>query len=539
MAPPGGVFPGIDALGTYHLLRPLATGGMARVWLAVDARDGRQVAVKRMLGTLAPDPELCRAFVDEGELGLRLRHPNIIETLEVGETSTVAGPGGAPGAGPGAAVEPYLVLELLRGRALIEVLRAAGRVHRPLPLGFVVRAVLDAARGLAHAHALADEHGHALGVVHRDVTPHNLFVCADGTVKVLDFGIAKAQTQRHQTRRGIIKGKFAYLSPEQIRGQPLDARADVWSLGIVLYELLTGGPLFRGSNEAETLHRILSFEIPAPESLRRDVPPGLGAIALRALQRDRDRRLPSAAALAESLEAVAAAEGIASRAASVKSFVDEIFPDDATGHAQDSALARRTYEHLSSAQLRALGTNPWMTPVAPFAAAVQPRPLLARIALGVGALVLTGAAALATATALSRHRAPLPRAPQPIAPLAAAATPAPSLELPAVTSPPVVTTRGARGSRGRRAHGDGTLQLVARPWAEVSVDGKVLGITPLPPLRLADGAHTVTFKFDQLGLTARRHVVISADRETLLVVDQAGNQTRTQTGKQSQRPRQR
>src|SRR5439155_1651782 len=141
--------------------------------------------------------------------------------------------------------------------------------------------VADTARGLHYAHTACDDDGRPLGVVHRDVTPHNLFVCADGRTKVLDFGIAKAASQLHQTRAGTLKGKFAYLAPEQIRGQPIDKRVDVFALGIVLHELLTLKPLFRGRNDGETLQRVLELEVPPPEKVRAGVPPVGAALGSR------------------------------------------------------------------------------------------------------------------------------------------------------------------------------------------------------------------------------------------------------------------
>jgi len=523
----GGVFPGVDALGVYHLLRPIATGGMARVWLAVDARDGREVAIKRMLPALASDAELRNAFSDEAELGLRLRHPNIVDTIELGDGASASG------------AEPYLVLELLHGRPLIDVLRAAARQKVRIPLGFVMRAVADAARGLDHAHKLTGADGRTLGIVHRDVSPHNLFVCASGTIKVLDFGIAKAREQSHKTRTGVIKGKFAYLSPEQIRGQIPDARLDVFSLGIILYELLAGRPLFRGANDAETLHRVLSYEIPAPEIARTDVPSALGAVALRALQRDRDRRLPSAAALVDALDAVAEAEQIQASPAVVRDFVASLFPNDAQDHAEDKALARRTYEHLSSSSLRALGSNPWMTPADGIVAHERaPRSLRTRIALGIGAVLLTAAAAITTATLLARtHRqASLPVAavasvvdppvtiPAPFIPLPAPGTGLSTNDLVAripVTPSTSVARPIARVSATphRAPVGTGQLRLGAHPWAEVLVDGKLLGTTPLRPTTLSAGAHTVVLRNQELGVNVKRRVTVQAGKEIALVVD--------------------
>ncbi|MEO6954429.1 MAG: protein kinase [Polyangia bacterium] len=522
-APPAGLVPGFDVLGAYHLLRPLGKGGMAVVWLAVDSRSGRQVAIKRMLPGIAADEELRRAFVDEAQLGLRLRHPGIVETIELGEVTTATG------------VEPYIVLELLQGRGLIDLLRATGRRKVTLPLDVIVRTVVDAARALDFAHQLVGPDGHKLGVVHRDVSPHNVFVCADGSIKLLDFGIAKMADQSHKTRTGLIKGKLAYLAPEQIRGKGVDHRCDVFALGIVLHELLVGRPLFRGGNDAETLHRVLTHDVEAPDSLRGDVPSGLGAIALRALHRDRDRRLPTAGALADAVEAVAEAEHIVGTHDSVRGFAQVLFPDDDAEHAEDSALARRTYAHLSSTSLRALGSNPWLTPpegVPP----TSPR-RTSRFALLAGALLVTATAAFVTTRVLKHHDgrptlavAPVIVAPPIVAPPIVRPPTVPPVLEPAM-APPIPTPARPVAMRApkiappkviapkRKVVAHGSLRLAAQPWAEVRVDGKALGTTPLRSTEIAEGAHTVVLSNHDLGVVVRRKVIVHAGQETVLVVN--------------------
>ncbi len=517
-----GLASSVDALGSYHLLRPLAAGGMARVWLAVDSDSGREVAVKRMLPSLAADEELCRAFTDEGQIGLQLQHPNIVDTIEMGEASTATG------------IEPYLVLELLQGRALIDLLRVAARQKRDVPLGVAIRIVADAARGLAHAHQLTDPDGRSLGLVHRDVTPHNLFVCANGIVKLLDFGIATARSQTHRTRTGTLKGKFAYLAPEQIRGEAPDPRLDVFTLGVVMYELLTGRPLFRGGNDAETLHRILTLEIPSPQAVRPEVPSELAAVALRALERDRDRRFPGAAAFADALDTVASAAGIEATNAEVRAFTEELFPNDAREHAEDAALVRRTYEHLSSGSLRTLGSNPWITP--PDGAFVfdgPPSSRLRKLAFGVGAICMIVGMALLTATLLRDEVQPVATAAQkrdPAAPRAslerAAAPlppPTPGQPVPAELFAPTLPggDAGLVASNARKqAHPPtGRLRIGAHPWAEVIIDGRSIGTTPMRATVLAEGLHQVRLRNRDLGTTVNRRVDVQAGKETALVVN--------------------
>ena len=525
-----GMMPGVDVLGIYHLLRPIGTGGMARVWLGVDSRTGDKVAVKRMLPEIAADEQLRRAFIDEAQLGLRFSHPNIVDNIELGEVTTAAGP------------EPYLVLELLQGRSLMELMRAARHRRLVLPLGVAVRAVIDAARALSYAHKLTGTDGMPLGVVHRDVSPHNLFVCSNGRVKLVDFGIAKTRLQQTKTRTGTLKGKLAYLSPEQIRGAAADSRADVFALGIVLHEALTGRPLFRGPNDAATLHNVLALDIPAPETLRPSVPSGLGALVLRALHRDLDRRLPSAEAFADALEAVAESCSIEASAEEVRAFSTEIFPEDADAQEQDSALVRRTYEHLSSSSLQALGSDPWITPPQ---GVNEVRPggsmhrLLRGLALGVGAVSITVAAAWLTATVLRAR----PHATSAAIAAKEEPTPAPAAELehpssraavvqPAAKLPPRAVATAVEPEApatlvATHAHtsvppahvGTGRLRLAVNPWAEVSIDGKAVGTTPLRASDLGEGNHVVTLSNQELHVNLKRKVAVHSGKETVLVVD--------------------
>jgi len=204
--------------------------------------------------------------------------------------------------------------------------------------------VIDVARGLDHAHRLRNADGDPLGVVHRDVSPHNVFVCSSGVAKIFDFGIAKSKEQQHATSPGGMKGKLHYLAPEQLHGHAPDARFDVFALGIVLHEVLTGEPLFHGENDAETLHALLTRYVPPPELMRGDVPSGLGAIVLRALQREPDRRLPTAGAMADALEAVAEAEGIELSTSAVRGFMAALFPNDRALDAQRLDAAKRVYD---------------------------------------------------------------------------------------------------------------------------------------------------------------------------------------------------
>jgi serine/threonine-protein kinase len=585
--------------GRYRVLRTLAFGGMAQILLADDPRSHRLVVLKRILPHYAQQHEFVQFFIHEGRLGQRLIHKNLVQTLETGQVGDV----------------PYIALEYLRGKPAIEVLRHAARQGVEVPLGVAVRIVADAARGLHHAHTSVDNEGRPLNVVHRDVTPHNLYVCSDGTTKVLDFGIAKAASQLHHTRTGTIKGKFAYLAPEQIKGDSIDHRVDVFALGIVLHELLTLKPLFRGQNDAETLQRVLSFEVPAPERIRRVVPPGLGAVALRALQRDRERRLPSAQALADSIEAVAMAEGIDATPNAVRALLDQLFPNPEDLGEMDGQAPRVSPAELTALpegiqqpetppegesvleqtnvplEVTELPTRP--TPIRPAARDVsgthtqraRRKARAGKAALLVASASMLLALALTSTTCfqkLAAPREPLPEAKAPpgrSAPQGVGGGPTRELEPPPIApaiAPTVVeapaeatlriqtdgvpsftvdgkplkpasdgalhlapgrhnVTVSATGlafartlavelkpgeAALRAVHGGkGYLRVAVSPWAEVMVDGRVLGTTPLQPAELSEGVHTVTLKNGELGVTTKRRILITPNKEALLKVD--------------------
>jgi serine/threonine-protein kinase len=253
---------------------PVAEGATAQVWAARRAGAGAEnlVAIKAMLTDLSADVDAESMFLDEARLVSRIRHPNIAAVLDQGEHAEAI----------------YIVVEWVEGEPLQVVLREA-RTGVPLPLA--LRIVERAASGLHAAHELRDDTGQPLGLVHRDVSPQNILVGYDGTVKVIDFGIAKAAANMQRTRMGQIKGKVPYMAPEQASGERVDRRTDVFALGVVLYQLVTGKHPFRGESEFATLARIRDQDpAPPPRSLVPNLPPALDAVMLKALAKDRDDR---------------------------------------------------------------------------------------------------------------------------------------------------------------------------------------------------------------------------------------------------------
>ncbi len=266
-----------ERIGKHQVLGFLASGGMAEIFLGREPSSGQPVVIKRILPHLARQSSFVSMFIDEARIGTMIRHPNVVETYELGQVGH----------------DLFMVMEHLAGENLASLLRRLVVRDERLAYGLATHVVAEACLGLHAAHQLHDA-GHPLGLVHRDVSLHNVFVTYDGAVKVLDFGIATATHRLSQTATGQLKGKFSYMSPEQCRGEPLDARSDVFSLGIVLYELTMQRRLFARSNEMLVLKAVCEAPVPHPSRDRRDYPAFLEEICLRALDRDRDRRYASA-----------------------------------------------------------------------------------------------------------------------------------------------------------------------------------------------------------------------------------------------------
>jgi eukaryotic-like serine/threonine-protein kinase len=275
-------------LGKYRVIARLGAGGMAEVLLAC-ARDGglapRHVAIKRMRPELTRTAEFVELFLEEARTAARLVHPNICRVHELGAE------GG----------EPFIVLEYLQGVPLSYVVANELGAERGLDLRIVAGLIIQAGAGIQYAHDALDEHGTPLDLVHRDISPPNLFITEDGVVKVLDFGISKSRASVVRTMTGQIRGKFAYMSPEHLRGEKLDRRSDVFSLGIVLGELITGRRMFRRDNRLEIFRAIVRDPIPSIRARCPDLPDLVVDVVDRSLARDRDERFENAQALCVAL----------------------------------------------------------------------------------------------------------------------------------------------------------------------------------------------------------------------------------------------
>jgi serine/threonine protein kinase len=275
-------------LGRYEIIGPLATGGMAEVLLArLTGPEGfeRVVVVKRILPHLARLKEFVEMFADEARIVAGIRHPNVVAVHELGRDNG----------------ELFLVLEYLEGESASGLARRLAMRDLELPHRLSIHIVSEACAGLHAAHELTDVDGTKQDLVHRDMSPQNVFITYDGAVKVLDFGIAKAADRMTRTEAGQVKGKFQYMSPEQTMGKSLDRRSDIFALGIVLYELSTGYRLFKRATDLMALKAICEEPIPLPSSVRPDYPKALEDVVLRALERQPSRRFQTAADMRRAL----------------------------------------------------------------------------------------------------------------------------------------------------------------------------------------------------------------------------------------------
>ncbi|MSP63253.1 MAG: serine/threonine protein kinase [Myxococcales bacterium] len=341
-----------EQFGKYLLQRKLAEGGMAEVFLAKQSgMEGfeKPVVVKRILPHLTGDPKFVEMFINEARVAARLTHPSIVQTLDLGKVDD----------------QYFITMEFIHGEDLRTIAKVADQKrHRPaLPL--IVRIVADMLGGLHYAHTRAGPDGKQLGLVHRDISPQNILITYEGGIKVVDFGIAKAteSASDQQTQAGLLKGKYAYMSPEQCRGKKLDARSDVFAVGILLWELVTWRRLFRRDSDLATLVAVADEPIPDIASVEPQVPAELDMICMRALQRDLPDRYPNAQSMQSDLEALIRKYGWQADSIALQRYMRELFADKLS--AQDEAVRAAGVGSLEDLLVNAKEGAPlaWMDPV--------------------------------------------------------------------------------------------------------------------------------------------------------------------------------
>jgi len=307
----------LPVLGKYRLLAEIGHGGMAEVFLAVmegPAKFSKLIALKMLRSQFAEDPDGREMFLNEARLAARLNHANVVQTYEVGEIDS----------------RYYIAMEYLEGQPFSRILqRSRGGEHPKIPLAMALRIIADSLSGLHYAHELRDFDGSSLNLVHRDISPHNVFVTYDGTVKVLDFGIAKAAGSSSETRTGVLKGKVGYMAPEQISDLPLDRRVDLYATGVMIWEAVAGRKVWKGLSDVATLSKVATEGVPRLSTAVPDVDPELERITAKACARARDERYNTSVELQADLEAFIEkmTDGGKATPRSIARYISDVFSD--------------------------------------------------------------------------------------------------------------------------------------------------------------------------------------------------------------------
>jgi serine/threonine-protein kinase len=586
---------GENTLQQYRLLSLLARGGMGEVYLARHegpAGFAKTVVIKQILKSLAAEDQFVEMFLNEARLAALLSHPNIVQIFELGHSDETY----------------YIAMEYIHGKSLRAIKKRLRELSMNLPPPVAALIAAQVLRALHYAHTLANEEGELLNIIHRDVSPENVLVGYSGVVKLVDFGIAKASSASDTTRSGMLKGKFAYMAPEQFASK-VTPKADVYAVGVVLYEMLSGSPPFKGESDGALVRAILQDPVTPLKELGFDVPAVLDAIIMNALTKDPEQRYENAEAMAVALEEYVHSTGQKISNQSVSALVKELFGNEATQPSINTGLTpiRRTNTNPSNPGLaieptaasgphkspvRSSGSKPLTRPGVsqPPALPTPSRPpvpeeevdleskvqtkgsnKIVPIAAAAGVLLLLGGAGIFALTRPSEKPVkvdpvavadppahPAATTPKPTEAANPPTPPTPVTPPPAEVAPPsehhdaaaerVVEKGGSKSHKAApvkpAAHASkatpaptkqapalppipeaaaapepGTLSLRVNPYAEVFVDGRSYGQTPIEPVTLSPGHHTVTLKNPQLGADRKQDVVIKPHEQTAVRID--------------------
>jgi serine/threonine protein kinase len=333
--------------GKYQIFDMLAQGGMATLWRAkITGEQGFQklVVIKKIHQHLASEKDLIASFIDEAKLAALLQHENIVSIYDFGNMDG----------------SYYIAMEYLFGRDLSRISAKARVKNSPISLEHALYIMARVCAGLDYAHKLKDLHGTSLNIIHRDITPQNILITYEGTVKIVDFGIAKAAGKSTLTQMGIIKGKIAYMSPEQAQGIKIDARSDIFAAGILLYEMVTGRKLFTGQDTLQVLHKASCADFVPAENIAGNLPPEVYEILHKALARDPDQRYQTDAEMQSDIEDCMARNGLRPNARGLSRYMKMLFEDDikAEEHAVSDIAANSSQEQTISANDAPTGMLP-------------------------------------------------------------------------------------------------------------------------------------------------------------------------------------
>jgi serine/threonine protein kinase len=514
--------------GRYLLIRKLATGGMAEIFLAKlvgAAGFEKELVIKKILPQWSSDRDFISMLIDEAKIAVQLNHPNIVQVYELAREEETF----------------YIAMEYVNGVDLRRLMqKAAGRKKKiPLDVGLTILSeVLD---GLAYAHSKKDPQGQPLQIIHRDISPQNVLVSFDGHAKITDFGIAKAASRSQETMIGVLKGKFAYMSPEQANQDPLDARSDLFSAAIVLYELLSGERLFYRGSDLETLDRVRGGQITFSEAAEKLLPAHLREVLLKALSKEREGRYPDAASFSDDLHKVARRSKKTLRRERVASFLSSLFEEEIQGQMEEKTRLLTQATALLMEETKTAGEKEIFVQRKEVAAERPPflRRLGERREILVGGVLILMAASIIFlfATRQPRQIAPpapsmLPSAPPRTSPSPpevappvkeAQAIPAGPETAPVPAQPPAPVVSLEPKKKIETATGEnGFVSVQAVPWGYVSVDGAGRRETPVRRLPLKPGRHSIRVVYEPDGASVSTAVNLQSAQEIVCVANFRG-----------------
>jgi serine/threonine protein kinase len=472
----------------YQILGRLGSGGMAEVYLAKTkgvAGFEKKVAIKIILSNYVSNPQLTAMLIDEARIATRLNHANIVQVQDLGRTGE----------------RYYIVMEYVEGSNLARIIERATEKQEILPVNlacYVCRQILSA---LIFVHERKDENGRPLCLVHRDISPPNVLISKAGEVKLADFGIAKANSSTIETEAGVIRGKASYMSPEQVCSKQLDARSDLFALGIVFHELLTGCSLFSAGSQMEIMEQVRQAKIPPPSKQNSQVPTALDEVVLKALAQDPQDRYASARKFDQALDEVVRSANLHASAIELESWLKNTMPPL---ELDTSPKPGEVLEFESSLDELPSGTQPLIEAIEPKKERSKSSLLWAIISLGLGILIVV----MVLLFSGKPKTDPEPKAIKPETTKVVAPKPV----------PPVVIEKKEEEKPKKKLKvsvGQGVLFINSDPWARVIVDGKNTGITTptVDGIKLKAGKHKITLINPKLELSYSFKIDIKKDEE--------------------------
>lgn len=514
----------MQRIGRYIILRRIASGGMAEILLAKlvgEAGFEKTVVIKKILPQWASDHDFITMLVDEAKIAVQLDHPNIVSVYELSRDGD----------------DYYIAMEFVSGVDLRRLMQKVIATKKRVPPDVALFIVTEILEGLSYAHTKRDPQGHPLEIIHRDISPQNILISYDGAVKIADFGIARAATRSQETVTGVLKGKFAYMSPEQASQEDLDARSDLFATAIVLYEIITGERLFHRGSDLETLERVRRAEpIMTPQALKR-IPDRLKEVLFKALMKSREERFQTAASFREALVTFARRSKKTLRREKVASFLESLFKGERETKAPPTMEVTKTVEPIVLAGGGASETEEVRQSAPHRRQGISPKGylLVGVMTLAVFGLALheihqvreffsgnndenTGLSQVIHEPKSRGGEPPTPLTPPEVAPPVdpaqalplAEPPPEPTpLEQPADEPPPPMVSANELKK--------GYLSLQAIPWGSFSIDAGSIRETPVRRIPLKPGRHTLRVNHPPTGATVSKELEIRAGREIVCI----------------------